>query len=320
MYFIPDLMAVNVNQANYAQHWEQMFAQRRMVENGDMQMLTNARNAGLEVNAGLLTQDFWRATDNQIIELRNQETGMDIVNDLMQVQTVLDIGYTVKTYNRVSDIDDSASISMDGQSPDAFDHVAYDYDGDPVPIITAGYGANWRHARGLQNAGVDIVLDSQRAKTRQYNKKIVSLVLDGKSNINVGGYQSQGLRTHRNTKKIDLDASGANIDLTTATVQAMITFFQGSAFAGQLDANFIDELDVLWVSPQIWTNLMKIYVENGVTVGSGKDYLMKFIRVKDIRRTFAFNANEMLGYVRSRDVVTPLVGMPTNVIAIPRRL
>ncbi len=320
MYFEKTLMANAQNRVNYNAHWEAQWGHRRFAQVVDNQMVANAQSANMEVNAGVLTQDFWRATDAQIIELRNQEVGMDIVNDLLTVQTVIDIGFTAKTYNRIGGIDNSVSISLDGKPPVGFDHVAYDQDGDPIPIITAGYGANWRHTRGLANVGADILLDSQRAKTREYNKKVVGLVLDGAANINVGGYQSQGLRTHRNTKKIDLDASGANINLTTATVAQMIAFFQGAFFGGQLRTNFVTQLDVLWVSPEINANLGKVYVENGVTVGTGRDYLLKFIAVKDIRQTFALSGNEMLGYVRDKDTVTPLVGMPTNVIAIPRRL
>ncbi len=42
---------------------------------------------------------------------------MEIVNDLMGVQTVLPIGKTAKLYNVSGDIADDVSISIDGQAP-----------------------------------------------------------------------------------------------------------------------------------------------------------------------------------------------------------
>ncbi|MEN1557787.1 major capsid protein, partial [Pseudomonas aeruginosa] len=108
-----------------------------------------------------LGREFWAEIDAQIIQYRNQETGMEIVNDLLQVQTVLPIGKTAKLYNVVGDIADDVSVSIDGQAPYSFDHTEYNSDGDPIPVFTAGYGVNWRHAAGMNTVGIDLVLDSQ---------------------------------------------------------------------------------------------------------------------------------------------------------------
>ena len=59
---------------------------------------------------------------------------MEIVNDLMAVQTVLPIGKTAKLYNTIGDIADDVSVSLDGQAPYSFDHTDYGSDGDPVLI------------------------------------------------------------------------------------------------------------------------------------------------------------------------------------------
>lgn len=314
MFFTRELMA---NNAQMAGHWDHLWASRRLSENHDTGIVQMAVNAGLQVNDSLLTRDFWRATDAIILEMRDQETGMEIIQDLLAVQTTLDIGKTLKAYNMVGEIADDVSVSMDGQAPYSFDHTDYETDGDPIPIITAGYGVNWRYQRGLQTVGVDLARDSQMAKMKEYNKKLVAHALDGNAKIVVDGKASQGLRNHRNTKKFNLGAAGLNVNLTTATAAQMLAFFQG-AFATTLIANRVGKLDVLWVSNEIDTNLSKVYIENGVTVGSVRDYLLKFIRVKEIRSTFALTGNEFLGYVRQRNVVSPLVGMTTSVFALPR--
>lgn len=306
---------------NMMAHYNQMQAAREFFANQDRAVLAAAVNAGYQniANVQGVTQQFWAAFDNQAVELRNTEDGMEIVNDLLTVQTVLPVGKTVKLYNQVGEIDDSVAISIDGQAPYSFDHTGYGQDGDPIPIIQAGFGVNWRHFQGLQSEGIDLALDSRRAKQREFNKKLVGLMLDGSSNIAVENYPSQGLRNHRNTKKINLGAGagGASIDLTTATAAQLIAFFQGP-FASLLLTNRVSRIDVLWVSQEIFTNLGKVYVENGVTVGSVMQYLMRFIRVGDIRPTFALSGNEFLGYVRDRDIVTPLVGMPVGTLPLPR--
>lgn len=313
MFYTPEFLQLN----NANEHWNQLWATRDYHDAVDRVLRVNAITAGMQVNAEGPARDFWKAVDNQVVELRNQETGMEIITDLLAVQTVLPIGKTVKLYNQVGDIDNSVAISMDGQAPYSFDHVDYDSDGDPVPIIQAGFGVNWRHWQGMKTVDMDVALDSQRAKQREYNRKLVSLALDGKDSIKVNGYQSQGLRNHRNTKKLNLGAAGYNIDLTTATAAQMLAFFQGG-FATQLTANRIAKLDVLWVSMEVWDNMAKIYVENGVTVGTVREYLLRFSRLGDIRGTFGLTGNEILGYVRSRDVVSPLVGMPTSTLPLPR--
>lgn len=306
-------------------HWNTMWANRNWFDKTDKAMMAaynSAMPSGMAVNAGGITRDFWAAMDNQVVELRNTGVGMEILNDLLQVQTVVDIGKTAKFYNNVGHIADDVTVSIDGQAPYSFDHVDYGQDADPIPVIQAGWGVNWRHFRGLQTEGIDLALDSQRAKMRVYNDKLVALTLDGATNIQVQGFQSQGLRNHRNTKKIDLNVSAAGgglINLATATAAELIAFFQGP-FATMLRTNRIPELDVLWVSDEVGVNLGKVYVENGVTVGTVQSYLLQFIKVKEIRSTYALVGNEALGYVRNRDVVTPLVGMASSIQALPRPL
>ena len=51
-----------------------------------------------------------------MLQLRDQEVGMEIVNDLIGVQTVLSVGKTAKLYNVVGDIADDVSVSIDGRA------------------------------------------------------------------------------------------------------------------------------------------------------------------------------------------------------------
>lgn len=313
-------------------HFQELQANRNIWNTQNANML-NAHRAAmtpemLQANAlAGLGREFWAEVDRHIIQRRDLETGMEIVNDLLTVQTVLPIGKTAKLYNVVGDIAEDVSVSIDGQAPYSFDHTEYDSDGDPVPVFTAGYGVNWRHAAGLQTVGIDLVLDSQAAKLRKFNKQIVSYVLNGAENIQVENYPAQGLKNHRNTIKLNLGAGagGANINLATATQEQLAAFFTTGAFGLAARNNKVEAYDVLWVSPEIWGNMNRpaTVAIGGSTILSGGTVLQlltPFIPARAIRQSFALSGNEFLAYQRRQDVVSPLVGMATGVVPLPRPL
>ncbi|EMQ5756758.1 TPA: hypothetical protein SMT72_002889 [Proteus mirabilis] len=328
MFYTAETLATN---SRLQRQWDSLWATRNIYNTQHNLMINQYRNVmdgeTLAANqSGGFSKDFWKEVDNNIIQLRDQETGMEIVNDLMGLQTVLPIGKTAKLYNVVGDIADDVSISIDGQAPYSHDHTDYGSDGDPIPVFTAGFGVNWRHAAGLSTVGIDLVLDSQTAKMRQFNKKVVNYFLNGDASISVEGYKGQGLKNHRNTAKIDLGASGANIDLTTADLPALLAFFGfGGAFGQTAFNNKVDAYDVMWVSYEAWGNLIKPVV---VSVGAGAgnsvvngriiDTLLPYAGVKEIRPTYALKGSEFIAYQRRKDVVTPLVGMATGVVPKPR--
>lgn len=324
MYFSKDTLAAN---SRLGGHWNELWANRNMwnrqhdsviaVNRADMTADMLACNA-----VGGFTRDFWAEIDRQVLQLRDQEIGMEIVNDLIGVQTVLPVGKTAKLYNVVGDIADDVSVSIDGQAPFSFDHTDYGSDGDPIPVFTAGYGVNWRHAAGLNSVGIDLVLDSQMAKMRKFNQKRVNYYLNGDSKIQVQSYPAQGIKNHRNTQKLNLGsgAGGASIDLTTATMTQLFTFFGKGAFGTMARNNKVVQYDVMWVSPEIWANLAQPYVVNGVVSGNVLNAVLPFAPVKEIRMTYALSGNEFIAYVRRRDVISPLVGMAVGVVPLPRPL
>lgn len=325
MFFTRETLAAN---RRLGAHWNELWANRNVFNRAQASMVANHRQAMspemLAANAiDGLSRTFWAEIDSQIIQQRNQEVGMEILEDLLRVQTVLPIGKTARLYNVVGDIADDVAISIDGQAPYSFDHTEYASDGDPIPVFTAGYGVNWRHAAGLNTVGIDLVLDSQIAKLRKFNKQLVSYMLDGSSRIQVEAYPGQGLRNHRNTIKIDLGAGGANLDLTTATQVELSEFFSTGAFGTTARNNKVAAYDVLWVSPQIWGNLNRpaTVAIGGSTILSGgtvQSLIAPFIPATEIRQSFALQGNEFLAYQRNQTVVSPLVGMATGTVPLPR--
>ncbi|HBI7758757.1 TPA: hypothetical protein K8193_002259 [Escherichia coli] len=315
MYFTRQNLATN---SRMQAHWNELWAQRNIFnDQHDAMIAANKANMTAEMLAcnavGGFAKEFWKEIDNQIIELNTEEIGIEIVNDLMGVQTVLPIGKTLKMYNVSGDINDEVVMSMDGQAPHGFDHTEYGSDGDPIPMFAAGYGVNWRLAQGLNTVGIDLALDSQRLKLKKFNKARVKFYLSGNDNIVVDGHKAMGIKNHKNTQQLTLTT-----DLTTADFEALIDFFTIGEFGVLARNNFVAKYDIMWVSPEIMANLARPHIVNGAVVGSVLQTVMPFAPVGEIRQTFALKGNEIIAYQRRRDVISPLIGMTTGVVPLPR--
>lgn len=206
-------------------------------------------------------------------------------------------------------------MSMDGQAPHGFDHTEYGSDGDPIPMFTAGYGVNWRLAHGLNTAGIDLALDSQRLKLKKFNKRRVKFYLEGNENMVVDGHKAMGIKNHKNTQQLTLTT-----DLKAATFDELIDFFTIGEFGVMARNNFVAKYDVMWVSPDVMANLARPHIVNGAVVGSVLNTVMPFAPVGEIRQSFALTGNEIIAYQRRRDVISPLIGMTTGVVPVPRTM
>lgn len=317
MYFTKENLATN---ARMQGHWSELWAQRNIFNaQHDAMIAANKANMTSEMLAcnavGGFAKEFWKEIDNQIIELNTEEIGIEIVNDLMGVQTVLPIGKTLKMYSVSGDINDEVVMSMDGQAPHGFDHTEYGSDGDPIPMFAAGYGVNWRLAQGLNTVGIDLALDSQRLKLKKFNKARVQFYLNGNENIKVDGHKAMGIKNHKNTQQLTLTT-----DLTTAPFDDLIDFFTIGEFGVLARNNFVAKYDVMWVSPDVMANLARPHIVNGAVVGSVLNTVMPFAPVGEIRQSFALTGNEIIAYQRRRDVISPLIGMTTGVVPVPRTM
>lgn len=317
MYFTKENLATN---ARMQGHWSELWAQRNIFNaQHDAMIAANKANMTSEMLAcnavGGFAKEFWKEIDNQIIELNTEEIGIEIVNDLMGVQTVLPIGKTLKMYSVSGDINDEVVMSMDGQAPHGFDHTEYGSDGDPIPMFAAGYGVNWRLAQGLNTVGIDLALDSQRLKLKKFNKARVKFYLEGNENMVVDGHKAMGIKNHKNTQQLTLTT-----DLKAATFDELINFFTIGEFGVMARNNFVAKYDVMWVSPDVMANLARPHIVNGAVVGSVLNTVMPFAPVGEIRQSFALTGNEIIAYQRRRDVISPLIGMTTGVVPVPRTM
>ncbi len=290
--------------------------------------------------AALLPQDAYRELDSITQRVFQNDEGRGYMMDLMGIAKTIDIGKTAYLYRQASDKTGLVTRSLSGQVPETISKTNYNYDGDPVPMFTTGYGREWREQRAFQSEGFDAMFDDQENSVRDLNEDMAVYTLWGDSAVNVRGYAGQGIATHRSTQKIDLGSSGANINLTqvgTAASNDDIINFWTRNFAQELDDNYCDFVDVVWVSPQIRRRMQEPYANSqGFFNGSLEEYIIKFGRVKRFETTFELGregngtgdynvntlsrANQFFAYKRQQTVICPLVGMGVSNIAIPRIL
>lgn len=286
-----------------------------MVANGMQQTNAYAKN-----EAGILTRDFWREVDNTIIEIRDNDQGREFLTDLQSIGTAISPGKTAKLYTVGQDISDDVTISMDAQPPVYSDHIDFNTDGDPVPAFTAGFGVNWRHWTAMKTENIDLVVESQKRKLVKVFSRVADYMLDGSPRAKAGGFEGQGIRNHRSTKKINLGAllGGANINIPAATNDEIIAFFN-QYFGKVLDDNYVDMVDVCWISPEISRRLDAPLSTSGqYKMGTLREEIKSFSRIKEFRRTFKLKGNEFFAYVRNSQYISPLIAAPISVVPVPR--
>ena len=278
--------------------------------------LTQDSGSYVKNAAGIFGKDYWFELDNQAVEIAGQERGREIFNDIQDLATVVPLGKTVRGYQKLGDISDHVTISMDMQTPQTFDHSSMTGDADPIPGFTAGYGINWRHWLGLQTENIDLMLQSQRAKLVKFYEAMADYALNGNTRIQEANYPGQGIKNHRNTVKIDLTV--AAINLTTATPDEVVTYF-AKDFGAVLDENAVASVK-LWVSPQIRARMAMPYsAELGIVSGSIESQLRQFTpRISEIGTDYSLEGNEFVAYVKDKTFLEVPVGQSVIITPLPR--
>lgn len=313
--------AAHMGNTFHARQYARMNEQRKLHNNMQNTLLKQhgsyLSDESLVANeSGIFKRDFWVEIDRRGIDVRENDRGREFMTDLMTLATPLSIGKKLKAYTAKEDISYNTEISMDGNAVDDFDSIDYQNEGDPVPIFSGGYGVNWRDWEGMRGDGIELLSDSAAAKKKVIMERMADYLLNGSDKISVNGFKGQGIKNHRNTRKVDMTVAG--VDLTTADNDAVIAFFN-QTLAVELDGNFVDYLDVMWVSPEIMRNLSRPFSKSGeFKEGILLDYVLRFGKVKAIRQTYKLKGNEWFGYQKSRDVITPLVGAALSTVPIPR--
>lgn len=267
--------------------------------------------------AAVLPRDAWLDLDGITRRVMRADEGSVWMNDLMPLAKPVNIGKIVHL-NRVSSDAGTVVRSISGQTPVPLDKVTYDYRGTLVPMFLTGYKREWREWNTLQSENFDALADDQEAHTAKIKRDMALYALNGDATMVFQGYQGYGIRTHPLSKSINIGASGNNINLTTATADAIDAFFTGP-FGALLDASFITQGVNLYISPEIARAWDKTYSGSaGFKDGSVMDFLMKNRRINKIAVTFELTGNEFFYFAPNADYIRPIVGMAVTTTAIPR--
>lgn len=268
--------------------------------------------------SAVLPREAWMELDDITRRVMRSDEGGVWMADLMPLAKPINIGKLVHMTRVSSDANNPVIRSMSGQVPVPMDKVVYDYRGTPVPIFSGGYGREWREWNTFQSENFDALADDQEAATARIKRDQALYVLNGDATIVFQGYTGYGIRTNPLSKIINVGASGANINLTTATSDAIDAFFTG-AFGAMLDANLITGKVNLYISPEIARAWDKAYSGSaGTKMGSILDFVSKNRRINKIAVSYELSGNEFFGFVPDAQFIRPLIGMALNTTAITR--
>lgn len=310
-YFDEQLVA---NSRPHAEWWDDVSMNREHFHQVEEHM------ASLANAAAVLPRDAWIDIDSITRRVLRDDEGEVYMRDLMALARPINIGKLVSMTRVASDSSNPVIRSMSGQTPVPMDKVVYAYRGTPIPIFQDGYGREWREWNTLQSENFDALADDEEAANAKIRKDQADYVLNGDSSIVFQGYTGTGIRSNPLAKTINIGASGANIDLTSAatTSDAIDTFFT-QTLGAMLDANLITGKVNIYVSPEIGRNLDRSYSgANGFKGGTLLQYLLTNRRINKIEVTFKLSGNEFFGFVPSAEFIRPIIGMAVNTTAIPR--
>lgn len=285
--------------------------------------------------AALIPADAYREMDAITQRVFKNDEGRGYMQDLMDIAKGMDIGKTVSTYRKASDKTGRVVRSMSGQNEVQMSKTAYEYDNDPVPIFSTSYGREWREQRAFSTEGFDAMFDDHENAMRLFMEDQAIYMLTGDSNIAVKQTPAQGILNHRNTQKLDLGASGSNVNLVTGTPEEILSYFE-TDFANALDNNYCPKVDVMWVSPQMRRSFKRRQSDaTQYKLGTIEEQILAMGRIGRIETTFelgrangpgdgGYNApgqgNEFFCYRKDQQVLCPLVAQGASTIAIPRLL
>lgn len=320
--FTKDLVA---NSSAVKSQWGEVNFQRSQFDIAQKLLIANQRDFGTNATA-FITKDYWREVDNVVTRVFRNESGFEMMADLMGLSSNINIGKTV-AISRIASDAGQVVRTLSGQEPEGLDKTIYDYSGDVIPIFKTGYSREWREMLGMQSEGFDPLLDDQTNVTSNLKKDQSQYLLTGDQSLNVNGqYTAYGITNHPNTIQLNLStgAGNLNIDLQTATPDEIVTFFTVT-FSKILDDQNVFEPVKIWVSPSVRRSFSRPYSNaQGFKGGTIEDYIVGFAktggvgRIESIGTNFLLSGNHFVGYVRNDLYIRPRVAQPVSTYAEPR--
>jgi hypothetical protein len=304
--------------AQNAQHLQEQWAVLK-----GLQSAYNASNEAIAthfptVNSGRVPADVWRDMDAQTSALMRQPN-LTLLSDLLPLAKSLSIGKLYSEYRISSDAGNVRS-SVSGEVQILNDKTAYTYDGNVIPVHTAGWSRDFREVAGMTSEGFDGLIDDNANVTRSLSNKMADYVYNGDANVVFNGKQGYGVKNHPNTLQISFSAALANINLATSTDPVAIR----KAFQYIRDAlritNAVDGPITFYVSREILSNLEILMNTANASNVSALDMVRKLEAVAAVKEDASLTGNQVIALCLDSRYIRPLVGMATGTYAVPRQM
>lgn len=242
-----------------------------------------------------------------------QENGSYIINFC---------GKIVAEYAQASD-SGNAQATISGRQAHQLDRAAYDYDGALVLIHDDAFGRPMREVEAMRSEGFDGLQDDQSNCVRSVQRSVNDHIFNGVEGVKYKGQQAYGIKNSPNTQALDLDASGVNVDLTSASLtyadavkafKAALKVLQGSDNNVEMDITFA-------VSSDIWFNLIEPGT-NDTRFATFLDALKAVPGVANIVKTNGtqLSGNEFIAFANSEQYIQIKTGMAINTQPVVRNM
>lgn len=254
----------------------------------------------------------WLEMDAEVVRLIGQEAD-PILTDLLPLAQSVSIGKFAVSYKQLTDIDRGVT-SIAGQVTHLMGNTGHQYAGILVPTHVKAFGRSWRETEANRSIGMDELRDDQEAAVREVLRLMTDNFVDGNAGLNYQGFQAFGIKNNPGTKAFTLGVDFTNPLSTFEDMDAEFNRVIGSMRSG---TNRVVRDFTVYISPEIEVNWRR---RNGPKADD-RTYLQAFtgvVGVESIRVSHKLSGNEMVGFVRSREFIRPVVGQAVGTTPVPR--
>lgn len=266
--------------------------------------------------AAIIPQDVYREFESQTKELM-RAPNLTLLNDLLPIAKGLPVGKVEHVYRQASD-SGVVVTDLEGSTPVEIDKADYDYDSSIKVVHKTGFGRSWMEIEGQRSEGFDGLIDDQANSVRLMQETIAGHIYNGVP-VTFKGINAYGIKTSTKVQSVDLDASGLNIDFTSAsaTPDAIRTAWIALVDALRITNNVGQDI-TFYVSREIMSNFQRYYSTSDVGFGTIYRALLELVGVAAIKEDASLSGNEVVGLVLSPQVIRPLVGMAVTTVPLVR--
>jgi len=266
--------------------------------------------------AAIIPQDVYREFESQTKELM-RAPNLTLLNDLLPLAKGLPVGKIEHIYRQVSD-SGVVVTDLEGVSPVELDKADYTYDSTIKVVHKTGFGRSWMEMEGQRSEGFDGLVDDQANSVRLMQETIASHIYNG-VDVTFKGTSADGIKDSSKVASVDLDASGLNVDLTSASTTGEA--FR-SAFISMRDALRITNNargPVTFYVPQaVLSNMERYFSTSDIGFGTILEAIRRLEGIADVKEDANLSGNECIGVILDSNYIRPLIGMAVTTVPLVR--